>query len=200
MTQPQKMPQPMRPSGVGGRIFGVAMEWLAAPNYRWVIGQIEPITPRTYLEIGFGTGKLAQLVASRFDLAHLYGVDPSELMLETAKRRLKTADLRLGDDNLLAAWPPGPLDAVVASHSWQFWADPTATLARIRVLLAPSGRFVMVIRSHISDDVSKWIPNPITKAGNELQGLRTALATAGFRILVDEKLRTGSQGIVAVIA
>jgi SAM-dependent methyltransferase len=203
MAAPTKMPQPMRPSGFGGRLFGVAMEWLSASNYRWVVEQLEPVKPRSYLEIGFGTGKQAQLVARRLRPARICGVDPSELMLATARKRLArfslatAIDLRLGDDTLLAGWPLGPLDAIVAAHSWQFWADPMPTLARFRTLLAPTGRFVMVIRSHISDGVQKWIPNPITKGGNELEGLRAALATAGFRTLVDEKLRTGSQGIVA---
>ena len=206
MADTKKMPQPMRPSGVGGRIFGVAMELLSAPNYRWVVRQLEPVAPRTYLEIGFGTGRQAQLVAQRFRLTNLYGVDPSELMLATARRQLlrfspgTAIDLRLGDDSVLGEWPPAPLDATVAAHSWQFWADPISTLARIRTLLAPTGRFVMVIRSHISDDVQKWIPNPVTKAGNELAGLRGALAAAGFRIFTDERLSTGSQGIVAVRA
>ncbi|MBL6852490.1 MAG: class I SAM-dependent methyltransferase [Alphaproteobacteria bacterium] len=206
MAETKKLPQPMRPSGFGGRIFGVAMEMLSASNYRWVVKQLEPTAPRTYLEIGFGTGKQAQLVAARFHPAHIFGVDPSELMLATARKQLArfspatAVDMRLGDDTLLGQWPPAPIDAIVASHSWQFWADPVTTLARIRALLAPAGRFVMVIRSHISEGVQKWIPNPITKAGNELEGLRAALATAGFRIIVDEKLRTGSQGIVAVIA
>lgn len=192
----------MRPSGLGGRIFGVAMELLAASNYRWAVDQLEPVAPCSYLEIGFGTGKLAALVAKRFHPAQIFGVDPSSLMLETTRRKLARtapyADLRLGDDGLLTSWPSGPLDAVVASHSWQFWSDPTTTLARIRALLAPTGRFIMVIRSHISDDVAKWIPNPVTKAGNELAGLRAALDAAGFRIVSDEKLRTGSQGIVAI--
>src|SRR5690242_15590062 len=184
MADTRKLPQPMRPSGFGGRIFGVAMELLSASNYRWVVKQLEPVAPRIYLEIGFGTGKQAQLVASRFRPAHIYGVDPSELMLATARKHLArfspatSIDLRLGDDALLATWPPGPIDAVAASHSWQFWADPTTTLARIRALLAPTGRFVMVIRRDKSRAVMDWLPNAISKGHDELAGLRAALTAA----------------------
>lgn len=206
MAAPRKIPQPMLPSGFGGRIFGHVMEWLASPNYHWVVKQLCPVRPRSYLEIGFGTGRLAQLVAERLLPVHIYGVDPSNLMLRTALKKFrryegKTAlHLRLGDDALIKNWPNGPFDAIVASHSWQFWRNPVATLMRIRSLLTPQGRFVLVVRTHISDDVKAWIPNPITMGGNELEGLRAALAAAGFRILVDEKLRTGSQGIVATCA
>ena len=204
-SEARRMPQPMRPSGFAGRIFGFFMERLAAPNYRWVIAVLAPAKPDTYLEIGFGTGRLAELVAQKLKPSRIAGVDPSKLMFERAAKRLKRhrnrieIDLKFGDDTALD-WPPRSFDAIVASHSYQFWSDPLATFARVRALLTPHGRFVLVIRSHISDDVSKWIPNPITKAGNELQGLREALARSGFRIERDEKLRTGSQGVVAVCA
>jgi SAM-dependent methyltransferase len=196
----------MRPSGLGGRIFGFFMECLAAPNYRWVLRQLDPIKPKSYLEIGFGTGRLAQRVAERFAPSRLCGVDPSDLMLRTARKKLRrveartSVELRPGDDTLLASWPNGLFDAIVASHSWQFWSDPAATLARVRARLAPQGRFVMVIRSHISGDVRAWIPNPVTKGGEELAGLRKALAATGLRVMADETLSTGSQGIVAVCA
>ena len=206
MARPKKIPQPMRPAGLGGRLFGHAMEWLAAPNYHWVIRQLLPTKPRASLEIGFGTGRLAQLVAERFAPQRLYGVDPSNLMLRTALKKLQRFDgklqlhLRLGDDALLKNWPNGPFDAIIASHSWQFWSNPVATLMRVRSLLGPQGRLILVVRSHISHDVSKWIPNPITMSGDELGGLRKALAAAGFRIVRDEKLSSGSQGIVAACA
>lgn len=206
MSAPRKIPQPMRPAGFAGRIFGHVMQWLAAPNYHWVVRQLLPVRPKSYLEIGFGTGRLAELVTERFAPQRLYGVDPSVLMLRTALKKLGRYDgkaalhLRLGDDSLLKNWPNGPFDAIVASHSWQFWTNPVATLLRVRSLLAPQGRFVLVVRSHISRDVSKWIPNPITMSGDELNGLRAALKTAGFRIVTDEKLSSGSQGIVAACA
>lgn len=196
----------MRPSGFTGRLFGYVMQWLAKPNYRWAIKQLAPIKPNSYLEIGFGTGRLAQMAARKFRPARLCGVDPSELMLETASRKLrrfgkKTAlDLRLGDDTLLANWPDGQFDAIVASHSFQFWSDPATTLARLRARLSPSGRLVLVIRRHISKDVRSWIPNPITKSGDELGGLCDALSAAGFRLVRVEKLSTGSQGFVAACA
>lgn len=200
----RKPPQPMLPSGFGGRMFGVLMEWLAEPNYRWVIAQLAHFKPESYLEIGFGTGRLAELAAKHFALKRLFGVDPSELMLARASRRLKrrrkriAIDLRLGNDASLP-WNE-TFDAIVASHSFQFWSDPTKTLACLRTMLTPEGRLVLVLRRHISKPVHAWLPNPISKSGDELGGLRKAFAAAGFRILRDETLKTGSQGIVAACA
>ena len=206
MASVKKLPQPMHPSGFSGRVFGFVMQWLARSNYRWAITQLAPIKPKSYLEIGFGTGRLAQLAARKFRPERLCGVDPSELMLETAAKKLRrygkkrTLDLRLGDDTMLATWPEGEFDAIVASHSFQFWSDPQTTLARLRAHLTPNGRLVLVIRRHISKSVSSWIPNPITKSGNELAGLCDALTVAGFRLVRVEKLSSGSQGFVAACA
>jgi len=205
MAAEKRMPQPMRPSGFAGRFFGFVMERLAAPNYRWVIDMLAPSKPRSYLEIGFGTGRLAELVAQKLKPVRIAGVDPSRLMFDRATRRMKRyrrnceVDLRFGDDTALD-WPPESFDAIVASHTFQFWSDPLATFGKVRALLTPEGRFVLVIRSHISENVRAWIPNPITRAGNELEGLRAALSRSGFRIVRDERLRTGSQGIVALCA
>ena len=198
----------MHPHGLPGRVFGFLMERLAASNYRWTINQIEPHAHQTYLEIGFGTGKLAELVATRLKPICLCGVDPSDLMFDKAVRRLKPfaksteVDLRVGDDTDLP-WAEGSFDAIVASHSFQFWHDPLTTLGRVRKLIRTNGRLVLIVRNHrhISRNVRGWIPNPITKTGKkELEGLRTALNGAGFRVVRDERLQSGSQGLVAVCA
>ena len=200
-------PQPMLPHGFARRVFGFLMERFAASNYRWTVDQLLSAKPRTYLEIGFGTGRLAEMVAREIRPTILCAVDPSELMLKKATRRLKPfrrkmeGDLRLGDDRDLP-WADRSFDAIVASHSFQFWSDPDTTLRKLSRLLTLQGRLILVIRSHrgISTATRAWIPNPITKSPDELAGLRQALADAGFRVVRDEKLRTGSQGIVAECA
>jgi ubiquinone/menaquinone biosynthesis C-methylase UbiE len=197
----------MLPHGFTGRVFGFLMERLAASNYFWVIEHLQPVKPRTYLEIGFGTGKLAELVARELRPSCLCGVDPSDLMFEQTSRRLRRydksieIDLRQGDDSDLP-WAERSFDAIVSSHSFQFWSEPQKTLRHVRRLIRPSGRLVLVLRRHpqISRRVQKWIPNPITKGGNELEGLRSALADAQFRVVGDELLKTGSQGLIAECA
>src|SRR5258706_14212905 len=121
---PKKPPQSMQPHGLAGRVFGFFLERLSESNYRWVVDQLAVTRPRTYLEIGFGTGKLAGLVASDLKPACLCGVDPSQLMLERTSRRLRRfektgeIDLRLGDDRELP-WAGHSFSAIVASASFQ---------------------------------------------------------------------------------
>jgi ubiquinone/menaquinone biosynthesis C-methylase UbiE len=192
-----------RPHGTTDRVFGFLMERISAPNYRWVLAQLTGMRPQSYLEIGFGAGELAQLVARKLQPARLVGVDPSELMVRSARRKLEPfadftrIELLHGDDTLIASLG-GPFDAIVATHSFQFWRNPMATLARIHALIGPDGLLILVLRKHKASKVPKWVPNPITRNGHELTGARQALADAGFLIIADKKLRTGSTGLIAI--
>lgn len=193
----------MRPRGLQGRVFGTLMERLSASNYAWVVQHLEAAKPKSFLEIGFGTGQLLALVARKLKPEKITGIDPSPLMIRTAEKKLRSFEssiaikLREGDDTLLTALA-GPFDAAAALHSFQFWSNPERTLACIQALLPQQGLFVLVLCPHGRGGAPSWISNPITKSGDELGGTRKALAEAGLRIAVDEPLKTGSRGLVAV--
>jgi ubiquinone/menaquinone biosynthesis C-methylase UbiE len=188
----------MRPHGRTGRIFGWLMGRLNKPAYRWTVDQMNAAHPKSLLEIGFGTGHLLELAARKLQLARVAGVDPSELMVETAQKRLKRfrkkaeIELTRGDDTSLPT--QGPFDAIAALHSFQFWAHPATTLAHIHSLLAPGGRFILVLRLHRKG--RKNIPNPLSRGGNEVSQAIAAAQSAGFVMLGMSGLSKTSQGIV----
>jgi len=198
----KRLPQAMRPSGRTGRVFGWLMSRLNRDSYRWTIEQLRPVQPKSVLEIGFGTGHMLALAARTFKPERLAGVDPSELMVYTAQKRLrkyrkKTAlDIRRGDDTVL---PDGPFDTIVALHSFQFWSDPDAALTRIRERLASGGRFLLVLRVH-AGRAGRNVPNPLSRSGNEIAAACAALERAGFSVTGMQGISKSSQGIVAVAA
>ncbi|MBV8976051.1 MAG: class I SAM-dependent methyltransferase [Alphaproteobacteria bacterium] len=177
------------------------MARLNRDSYAWTVDQLRADNPRSFLEIGFGTGHLLKRAIKTFKLEHASGVDPSELMVETAAKRLrryakKTAlDIHQGDDTHL---PEGPFDAIAALHSFQFWSDPDAALARVRARLTPRGRLILVLRMHVSRRAAKWIPNPLSRSGNEIAEACAALERAGFSVVAMQGISKASQGIVAV--
>ena len=186
------------PAGRIGRIFGGLMARLNKPAYRWTVEQLRSGKPNSYLEIGFGTGHLEKLVAKKLKPAKLAGVDPSPLMVETAQKKLRrfrkkmTIELLEGDDTRLPK--DGPYDAIAALHSFQFWTHPATTLAEIRSLLAPSGKFVLVLRLHGKRSKA---PNPLSRNGDEVSAACKALQDAGFVIRGMRGISRTSHGIVA---
>lgn len=187
----------MRPRGRIGRVFGWLMGRKNKPAYRWTVDQLRGTHPKSMLEIGFGTGHLLSLAAKKLKPSRLDGVDPSELMLETAQKRLRKfrkkaeVHLTLGDDSAIPV--TGTYDAIVALHSFQFWSHPATTLAHIRSLLSPSGRFVLVLRLH---GKRAKTPNPLSRAGDEVSQAINAAQQAGFTMLGMNGISKSSQGIV----
>ncbi|MGH6871054.1 MAG: class I SAM-dependent methyltransferase [Rhizomicrobium sp.] len=199
MSTRQNVSQAARPHGRTGRIFGWLMGRMNAPAYRWTVDQMEAAHPRSMLEIGFGTGHLLQMAAKKLRLAKIAGVDPSELMVETAQKRLRRfrkkaeIDLKQGDDTALPA--QGPFDAIAALHSFQFWEHPATTLAHIHALLAPAGKFILVLRVHGKSGARK-VPNPLSRTGDEVSQAIAAAQQAGFVMQGMNGLSKTSQGIV----
>ncbi|HWA31193.1 MAG TPA: class I SAM-dependent methyltransferase [Rhizomicrobium sp.] len=193
-----KVSQAQRPQGFVGKIFGWLMGRLNYPAYRWTVEQLRAAKPKSFLEIGFGTGHLDRLVAKKLKPQKIAGVDPSPLMVETAQKRMRRfrkkikLDLHEGDDTRLPK--DGPYDAIAALHSFQFWTHPATTLAEIKSLLSPGGRFILVLRLH---GKRSKVPNPLSRAGDEVSKACKALQDAGFTIHGMRGLSGSSHGIVA---
>lgn len=174
----------MRPSGLAGRAFAVAMDALNRPAHRAAAGWLAQRRPGDVLEIGFGTGQHLGLLAGRLPAARLAGLDPSPLMVATARRRLARFGPRVtveeGDANALDG-PPGRLDAAVALHSFQFWDRPADSLAALAAALRPGGVLLLVLRDHGASPPG-WLPNTLSRTGDELRATAAALAAAGFSV------------------
>jgi tRNA (cmo5U34)-methyltransferase len=99
------------------------------------------VDARRVLELGTGSGVTSRRVLERHPHAHLTGVDSSEHMLGAAD--LPGADLRLQD--LADPLPDGPFDLVFSALAIHHLdgAAKADLFARVAVVLAPGGRFVM---------------------------------------------------------
>ncbi|HEV2441942.1 MAG TPA: class I SAM-dependent methyltransferase [Steroidobacteraceae bacterium] len=176
--------QAMRPHGIGGRLFAVAMEWINTPAHQRAVELISPAPGDRVLEVGFGTGALLRMLAPRIPGGLLAGVDHSELMVRQTRARLARfapavrLDIRQGTDRDLS-WPDAYFTHLAALHAFQFWPDPDATLRRFRALLRPGGSLLLILRSHVRR-APDWLPNPISRSADEVGGTMEALERAGF--------------------
>src|SRR5947207_2962447 len=107
---------------------------------------IDAVQPRDLLDIGTGTGRVLEILATRVKLA--LGIDQSREMLAIARVNLERAGLenssvRLGDMYRLAL-PDASFDAVVFHQVLHYADRPAEAITEAARVLRPNGILVLV--------------------------------------------------------
>lgn len=103
------------------------------------------------LEVGFGPGHALEMLACQGSPGLIAGVEGSELMVRTARRRLADApaaiaqDLRHGVAHRLP-FADDTFDVVYAINTVREWPDGPGALAEMAGVLRPGGVLVLSIR------------------------------------------------------
>jgi ubiquinone/menaquinone biosynthesis C-methylase UbiE len=195
------MSLPANPSGWMGRVFGKLMELTNADVYQKTIQALAPSDNERFLEIGFGTGRCAEMLLLTTTDTFVAGVDPTETMVKTTRSRLikkgfgDRIDIRQGTDDSLP-WGDGQFDAVVAIHSFQFWPDPHKSIIEISRILRPQGRIVIAFRDH-ANSAPNWLPNPISRSGREIDETASLLEKHGYK--TTKRIAAGSSRIIRAV-
>lgn len=145
------MHQAVKPSGALGVVMGWLLERGDAVQNRATVEALEPPPGGAVLEVGFGPGHALEMLAASRPLGLLAGVDHSEVMVETARKRLArmrgdaALDLRCGDAGELP-FPNDRFDIVYAVNAFHQWPAPEDALAEMAGVLKPGGDLVLSIR------------------------------------------------------
>lgn len=115
-----------------------------APN-RELAGVLEtlPLTPRTVLDLGAGTGQTSSALEQLYPEARLTMVEPSTRMAALAARRLPRATLVVRDAETFLASDHATYDLVVAVGLLELVADLGALLRAATRRLAPGGHLAV---------------------------------------------------------
>lgn len=137
----------MGSSMIQGELWGVAAsDWtelqepLHWPVWEAMLKAASVGRDTRFFDAGCGGGGASVLAARRGAL--ISGLDASEALIAIARRRLPRADLRVGDLEALP-FQTEEFDAVMASMSVQYTADPVAALRELKRVCAPAGCFVI---------------------------------------------------------
>lgn len=158
-----------RPSGPLGRVGGWLMAWGNAATERHLVDVAELRPQDVVLILGPGPGVGLEAAGERS--GHVIGIDPSEVMLTSCRRRcaelIRRGTVRLvrgvADDT---GRPAGSVDAVLAVNNVQIWPDWRAGFGELHRVLRPGGR--LLLSAH-----EKWLPGG-------LPALAAAVEQAGF--------------------
>ena len=174
--------QSRRPSGWLGEIVARVMSFETAPANRIAVDELAAQPGEAILEIGCGHGRTLARIATS-PCARLAGVDPSDVMVRLARRRLRRwiesgrAEIALASSASLPH-PEQRFDAVLAVHVVYFWSDPRADLREVHRVLRPGGRLLLGYRQR-SPETLAALPATVyaLRAATEIEAL---LAEAGF--------------------
>jgi ubiquinone/menaquinone biosynthesis C-methylase UbiE len=179
-------PLPQSPSGLMGNLFGKLMEWTNADAYKKALQALNPAENDRFLEIGFGTGRFAEMLLASTTETFVAGIDPTETMVQTAVNRLNKwglknrIDFRQGTDESLP-WDDRQFDGIIAIHCFQFWHNPDRSLTEISRVLRDRGRIIIAFRDH-SNRAPDWLPNPLSRSGKEVALAIELLEQYGYYI------------------
>ncbi|MGP4076080.1 class I SAM-dependent methyltransferase [Halobacillus sp. K22] len=166
-----------KPEGWLGKITGWFMVKENEKRNEWTLSFLDIQNKDRVLEVGFGPADALKKIADKEGTV-LYGIDPSESMVETALRRLKNEKrpdqvcLMHGQAQVLEDFQQ-PLDKIYSINNISFWDTPVKTLSHLRSLLRPGGRIALTLSPHgrgTSDETTEVM-------GGQLRAL---LEEAGF--------------------
>lgn len=116
----------------------------------WALERLAPASGERVLEIGCGRGVAAGLLSAAG--CQVTGLDRSAGAIAAAKARSPHAAFVCAP-LAQAKLEPAVYDAVFAVNVNLFWLEATAGLARVRQLLAPDGRLVLVYEPPSEDRI-----------------------------------------------
>ncbi|MBX0359670.1 class I SAM-dependent methyltransferase [Halobacillus sp. Nhm2S1] len=167
-----------KPEGVAGKFAGMFMERENKELNDWTLSFLDVGKKDRVLEVGFGSGAALKKIAT-LEPESLYGIDPSEAMVEMVLKKLnahpnaKQIGIFHGEACHLLHFHK-PLDKIYSVNNITFWERPAEILRHLRTLLSEKGKIALTIVPHEEEAT-----NDTTEVlGGQLQNL---LVKAGFQ-------------------
>jgi SAM-dependent methyltransferase len=143
--------QSSRPQGWLGQIVARVMSYETIQVNRIALDELEVGAGESVLDVGCGHGRTLAALEREGKAEFVAGIDPSEVMVSLASRRLRKAmgrgraEIQHAESSRIP-YEDGRFDAALAVHVLYFWPDPAADLAEIRRVLCPGGRLLLGYR------------------------------------------------------
>jgi SAM-dependent methyltransferase len=169
------------PRGLRGRFVGWLLAWFNRPMNAALVERLRLAGVERVLEVGFGPGVAIQMLSRTLPQGSVCGVDPSEVMLQQARRRNRaavareTVDLRLGTASDLP-WADATFDAILSSNNVQLWEPLQGSLSEVWRVMRPGGALLIGVHEWAArgqggplgrtlDDLQQRLPTLLTSNG-----------------------------------
>jgi len=176
--------QGRQPSGLLGHIVGRIMARETHAANLVALEALDLAPDDRVLEVGFGHGRTLAAAAEIVTEGRLAGVDPSDVMLQIARKRNAKAvragrmELKPGVSERLP-FADASFSKAYAVHTIYFWPHPERDLTEIHRVLAPGGRLVLGFRPSEDEAFVRNFPAEIYHI-RSIDEVERAIAAAGF--------------------
>lgn len=188
--------QARHPSGWFGRVTTRVMRWETIPENERALARLELQGDDRILEIGFGPGRTLEKLIRGLTRGFVAGVDPSELMVSAARKRLarhleKGKSVVCRGEAARLPFPDGHFNKVFAVHVVYFLPDLSAALREMRRVLEPGGRLLLGFRPIENGQGAKdRFPAAVYRSyGNDEAAAAAAQAGFSHATVSEERIR-----------
>ncbi|HTB89185.1 MAG TPA: trans-aconitate 2-methyltransferase [Steroidobacteraceae bacterium] len=127
----------------------VAFEDERTRPVRDLLAALPPIEAHSVVDLGCGPGNSTEVLAARYPLATISGIDSSSDMIEAARRRLPQFSFAVAD---LQGWKDaGPFDVILANAVLQWVDNHESLLPSLIARLAPGGALAVQMPDNLDE-------------------------------------------------
>ena len=155
-----------------------------------IAAHLQPVDGSVYLDIGCGTGNYLQYLTEHG--VSLWGIDPSETMLDTAKQKCPGSTLVKGYAEKIPATDDF-FSGAMAIFTFHHWTSKQRALSELYRVLKPGSRLVFLSFTPEQMDgywLAHYFPGMIARSGALIPGegiMKAMLHEAGFAAVDTEK-------------
>jgi ubiquinone/menaquinone biosynthesis C-methylase UbiE len=142
--------------------------------------------PGSVLDVGCGTGRLLRKARELWPDAGLTGVDPTQGMIDVARRLTPEATFHTASAESLPL-PDASVDVAITTMSFHHWKDRAAGVREIARVLRPGGRFCLADAT-----LPRWLTR-ITHhmEGNAFPTWQALVEPAGLSVMARKRAFVG---------
>lgn len=171
------------------------------PVHDAVLRVLRADVPRNVLDLGCGTGLMAERIRREFPAIRVVGCDFSHGMLRQAAQHRGGCARWTQGDAMRLPFRDAHFDAIVSTESFHWFPDQAAALAECFRVLVPGGRLLVALVNPPVEAMSDAMRLGSRIVGEPFywptrQRMRSLLETAGFRVDAQQRVYRVPAGLL----